>query len=181
MSRRRGPETGAAAVEMAMVLLLLVAIIIGIAELGIAFRDWLSVSTATRSGVRVATAIGNDVEADCRILEATAGALVSVPIENIEELWIFQADTDGNPIAQQVYRPATDDDTAILECSNWVRLENGWPPSERKVGTDDLDIAGVRVDFTHEWITGFPPFIGTADFQDDAIMRMEPQFFGETP
>ena len=170
--------------EMALVLLLLVGIVIGISELGIAFRDWLSVSTATRSGARVASAVGDDVNADCLILEATAGALVSVPIDDIESLWIFQADTNGDPTGQQqVFRPgnvATPDE--ILVCGNWLKNtgQSNWEHDERKVVADDLDIVGVRVNFTHHWVTNFPPFVGTADFQDDAIMRMEPQFFSDS-
>ena len=151
---------------MAFVLPLLVLILIGMAEFGIAFRDWLSITTATREGIRVGSA---------------AGALVSVPIDDIQQLWVFKADANGNPTAlRNRYRPANPaDPPAILECSGgWVNLELSWPSVGRNVTTNNLDIMGVRVIFDHNWITNFPPFGGSTTWTDDAIMRLEPQVFG---
>ncbi len=174
-------EDGAAIVEMAFVLPLLVLLLIGMAEFGIAFRDWLSISTATRAGVRVGAAAGNDVDADCFILEAAAGTLVSVPIDDIQEVWVFLSDSNGNPTGtRNMYRPGS---TAVpgdlLVCSaGWVQLPaSNWPSTGRNVSTNNLDIMGVRIIFNHNWITNFPPFGGTSTWTDDAIMRLEPQTF----
>ena len=173
-------DRGASLLEMALVLPLLVSLLIGMAEFGIGFRDWLSITTATREGVRVGAAAGNDIDADCFILEASAGALVSVPLEDVQELWIFKADNNGNPTgSKQRYRPSNPSDpVSILECNGgWVRTENNWPSTTRNVTTGNLDIMGIRVIFNHTWITNFGPFNGTATWTDDAIMRLEPQTF----
>ena len=53
-----GPDNGAAIVEMAIVFPLLVLMIIGIIEIGVAFRDYLTVSAASREGARVAALAG---------------------------------------------------------------------------------------------------------------------------
>ena len=185
-SRRGGDlqrdERGAALVEMAMVLLLLTSIFIGIAELGVLFRDWLSVSTATRAGVRVGSAAGTDPMADCWILEATAGTLISIPLDSVQEVWVFRADSNGDPTADKnVFRPGNNviDPGDILACGAWTKsYVSSWDPGARNVGSSNLDIIGIRISFDHNWLTGFGPFNGTISFDDDAVMRMEPQFFG---
>ncbi|MFQ5968224.1 MAG: TadE/TadG family type IV pilus assembly protein [Acidimicrobiia bacterium] len=174
-------ERGAALIEMALALPLLVLVLVGMAEFGVAFRDWLSITTATREGIRVGSAAGNDINADCLILEAAGGALVSVPVGNIQELWIFKADSNGNPTGQRnIYRPANPSDPpALLQCNGgWYSVSNNWPSVNRNVQTGNLDIMGVRVTFRHNWITQFGQWVGSEVWTDDAIMRLEPQVFG---
>jgi Flp pilus assembly protein TadG len=49
---RKSPEDGAAAVEMALILPLLFFLVFGIVEFGFAFNRWISVTHASREGVR---------------------------------------------------------------------------------------------------------------------------------
>lgn len=39
------------------------------------------------------------------------------------------------------------------------------------------DIIGVRVQMTHNWITGFPPFRGSVQIDERTITRLEPKAF----
>ena len=87
-------ERGAAAVETALVALLLIFLTVGAAEYGLAMRDHLSVTGATREGARVGAAAGDEPGADCRILEATAGGLQSLEADEVLEVRIFEA----NPV-----------------------------------------------------------------------------------
>src|SRR5690554_128413 len=108
-------ERGVAAVEMALTLGLLLMIALGSFEYGMAFRDWLAVNQSTREGVRLAANAGNHPNADCLILEATAGALQSLDNSTPAEVWIYESDTAGAVGARrQRYRPATSSDTANL-------------------------------------------------------------------
>ena len=89
----RSEERGAAVVESAFIIsLVLVPLLIGTVEFGFAFRDWLSVSAATREGARVGSAATTRPNADCLILEATAGALTAVDDDQVQQVWIFQTD-----------------------------------------------------------------------------------------
>ncbi len=172
----RSGERGTAAVESAfMVSLVLVPLLIGAVEFGFAFRDWLSVSAATREGARVGSSATTLPNADCLILEATAGALIAVADDQVQQVWIFQTDSSGSVGAKQNYRPALPtDNPATLICGTWVQLENAWAPAGRdNIGTD-VDFLGVRVVFDHDWVTNFPGFAGTTTWQDDTIMRLEP-------
>lgn len=156
-----------------MVSLLLVTILLGIMEMGLAFKDWLSISSAARAGARVGSAIGQDPNADCAILEAIGADLDLVGTSAVEEVWIFDANqSTGDPTGpKQVYRPAGGSDP--ISCAGWFLAEGGWGPSERVVSSDDLSLLGIRIKFQHDWVTGFFPFSG--NWQDDAIMRMEPK------
>ena len=63
--------------------------------------------------------------------------------------------------------------------NDWNIKEN-WPSADRKTtfGTSSqLDIIGVRVAVTHNWITGFPPFRGSFWVDESTITRMEPEAF----
>jgi len=76
---QRGPspqtERGATLVEMAIVLPLLLRLAIGLMEMGIATKEYLTVSTAVRDGVRVAALAGNDPDADCAVLREVGSIL----------------------------------------------------------------------------------------------------------
>lgn len=173
-------ERGAAAVETSLVLGLLLMIALGAFEYGMAFRDWLSVTQATREGVRLAANSGDHVDADCLILEATAGALQALQAGETRQVWIYESDTNGTVgSSRQRYRPANSSDTSnLLNCSTstWVRLQNGWQPSSRDNDGATRDWIGVRVRFRYDWITGFPPWSGDVTWNDDAVMHMEPAF-----
>ncbi len=175
----RHRDEGASMVEFAFVLPVLLLLLIGLAEFGVGFKDMLSVSSATREGARVASAIGNDAAADCVIVEAAAGSLSAVDVDDIQELWIFKAAADGSPTgSRQVYRPAIGtDDPSILVCTDgWVQMESGYMPASRGLTVGNLDLIGIRIIFDHDWITQVPPFSGTETWTDDTIMRMEPRF-----
>ena len=168
-------ERGAAAVEAAfMVTLVLLPLMIGTIEFGYGFRDWLSVSSATREGARVGSAAGTNSNADCLILEATAGALTAVSDDQVQEVWIFESDTSGSVGNKQRYRPALPaDDPASLVCTNWFPIKTNWPPASRVITGVTLDYLGVRVQFGHLWLTNAPGFNGEVTWQDDSIFRME--------
>ncbi len=52
--RRRGQPAGTVSVEMAMVAPILITLLFGIIELGLIFRDTMTLNQAAREGVRVA-------------------------------------------------------------------------------------------------------------------------------
>ena len=175
-------EDGAVLVEFALVIGLLLLIVFGTIEMGLAFRDWLSMTSATREGARVGTAAGTDVDADCFVLDALSGSLQSVPLEDITEVWIFKADGTGAPAGRgtdmQVYEVAGSTPSDLLTCNTgWDRLFNTYPPGGRGVQASNLDLFGVRLVFNHKWVTNIGPFGGTVDWVDDAVMRMEPKQF----
>jgi Flp pilus assembly protein TadG len=73
-------QTGAAAVEFALLLPWLIAIIFGISQFGIAFNSWITLSNAAREGARLASVEGTLSEAGKAIVMAYAspGDIISV-------------------------------------------------------------------------------------------------------
>jgi hypothetical protein len=149
---------------------------IGAFEWGMAFRDWLSVSAATREGARVAASAGQVPDADCAILEATAGSLLSIEEARIQFVDIYNADTAGAPTGQlQRYRPkAPTDPGASLVCTNWFRITNAYPPASRVNIGAERDWIGVRLEFTHSWKTGLFWWSGGVTWSDRTVILMEP-------
>ena len=74
MSRRlRKDESGAAAVEFAIVLPVLLLLVFGIIEFGLLFNRYITVTHAAREGVRVASLAGPTVLATGKTTGETAG------------------------------------------------------------------------------------------------------------
>jgi Flp pilus assembly pilin Flp len=176
MMGRLRDTRGAAAVETAfLVALVLIPLVIGTVEFGFALRDWLSVSSATREGARVGSAAGDHVDADCTILEATAGSLSAVENDQVEQVHIYLSDSNGSMGASQIYRPALPTDApGSLFCGTWFPIQTAWPSSVRDNQGAVRDWLGVRVAFEHDWITNLLWFSGSATWADDAVMRLEP-------
>jgi len=204
--RRSDSERGAVLVEMALVAPLLILLVIGIMEFGLAFRDRLTVSNGTQSAGRVAAALGNSDESDIAVLQAVEQSLGILPGSGgsiIKHVQIWKSDGAGSPVTAcgavgsggsncnwYEYDPS-------LAC-NWNPCpdpNNGSPPvygggfipSGRDVTLDSggLDTVGITVLFAHDWITGIMPLAdvtcasnGSNCWSDTALFRLEPQNFG---
>jgi Flp pilus assembly protein TadG len=182
---------------MALVVPILLMILFGIIELGIAFRDRLTIGNGTQTAARVGTAMGQQSDADLRMLQSLEQTLANLPgsgVGIVVYVDIFKADANGDPVSGSVNRyyyqyqqgatcywnPCPDPDAGY---SGW-----DWPPSSRNIAVGNLDTLGVKVVYGHTWITGgivplpnvqcdngTPP---TNCWADTALMRMEPQQFG---
>jgi hypothetical protein len=162
-----------------MVMPIVLLVVIGILETGVAFRDFLTVSNAAKEGVRVLTSMGDDPLADCVALAKTYSALsIGAPVTQLQSIEVFRANPDGGQVAVDTneYRLQSGGDPD--ECADWIPVRYGWDPLDRRVvvgGPDDLDIAGVRIVFDHSWITGLPPFAGTFTINEATVSRLEPE------
>ena len=186
MKRFSDRDKGANLVEFAIVMPIILLVVIGILEVGVAFRDLLTVSNAAKEGVRVVAAMGDDPMSDCTVLTKTSAALgSSISLGNLVTIEIFKADAAGDPTPGfvNVYTLPVGADPA--DCTEWspnpVNVGSlAWSPLDRKVKTGpgvDLDIAGVRVTYTHNWITGFPPFSGSFVVDEATVSRLEPEAY----
>lgn len=181
--RGRDRERGATLVEFAIVFGLLLMIALGAYEYGMAFRDWLSVTVAAREGGRVAASAASFGQADCVILEATAGALQSLSSGGIEEVEIYKSDINGgypgaNSSVTRRYSPFNPGDPSLVACAstrwNAEHLGSGWDPEDRVNTEGASDWIGVRIDFDHTWQTNFLWWSGDISWSDDAVFRIEP-------
>ena len=168
--------------EMAILFPLLILLILGVFELGGAFKDYLTVSNATKDGTRILSARGNDMMADCWALEAAVDSIDNgARIGDIVNIQIYKADTNGDqdPTNTNTYTYVAGDPT---DCTNWSVSPNpaAYPPSDRNVlvGSQPLDTVGMRIVYDHNWYSGVPPFFnGDITIDEQTITRLEPDGF----
>jgi hypothetical protein len=179
MTKNRG-ERGAAAVEMSLVLGLLLMLGIGAYEWGTAFQNYLGVVSASREAARVGASAGADSNADCRILEAAAGALFSVTQNEVVRVEVAERDPDtgttGSPTSYRPFDPDLDN-TANLRCGQWYLLQDSWPSTSRDDQGAERDWVLVSVVYRHHWATGFLWWNGSVEWTNETAMRIEPETF----
>ena len=146
--RKDGPERGAAIVEMAIVFPLLVLMVIGIIEIGVAFRDYLTVSAASREGARVAALAGTDPQTDCAVLRGIAGLVTPGDLARIDQVEIYKAaeGTGAQGVTNiAVLNPPNDPMVCTQPhgpTDGWTISPVAWPAPTRQttVGTENLDM-----------------------------------------
>jgi len=187
---RRRSERGAAMVEFVVVVPLILMLVFGALEFGLAFKARLSFSHAVAGAARIGSVMGTDPEADIAILQAVQAGLVgAVEPETIDKVVIYKANADGSMSVSQnhyTYAPATAckwDPCPDPAVGPPVYGNPGsWPPDARQTTLLPLpgpDVLGVQVQFTHEWVTNILPFMSSpANWADDARMRLEPDVYG---
>jgi hypothetical protein len=179
--RRRKNEGGATLIEAAIIMPIMILIMMATLEIGLAFKDYLTVSYGTREGARVGALAGNDVNADCAIVHSVLDIIGGASsMDRFQKLQIFAADPDtGNQIIAKT-NTWTFVGNDPYDCANDWTIDENWPSTSRKVlfgPSSELDIIGVRVEYTHNWITGFPPFSGSFTVDEQTITRLEPEAF----
>src|SRR3990172_12720387 len=97
----RDRDRGATIVEFAIVMPLLLLLMIGIMEVGVAFYDYLTIERATLEGVRTASFTGDAIDADCQTITNIVSDLPGGFLERITQIEIFHADANGNQILGQ--------------------------------------------------------------------------------
>ncbi|NOY56665.1 MAG: pilus assembly protein [Actinobacteria bacterium] len=169
-------DHGATLIEFAIVSVLLITVLYGIMEFGLAFKDWLSISHASREGARIGAVAGNDSAADIAILRSVERALTASMMGDIVDVTIDDPDHmsetttyrwDGTTPCR--WTPCPDPDDLSYVPPNWL-------PSGRKIDTPTERIE-VTVRFQHHWLTTMYND-GISNWTKAVIMRIEPQVFG---
>src|SRR5690554_8208383 len=88
---RRRRERGATLVEAALAFPILILVIISILELGMAFKDYLTVSYLSREAARIGALAGNDEFADCPILLGIEDLATRGDLAPLESVSIYRA------------------------------------------------------------------------------------------
>lgn len=173
-------ERGATLVEFSLVLPILFLVLVGIFEIGMAFKSYLTVAYLAREGARLAAFTGTDPNADCTTITSLALQMGSQDLARLDRIEIFKADSSGNPTpgAINTFRFTGADHQ---NCAHWTKT-TPWLSTSRQTdvsptGTPPLDVIGVRIVIVHPWITQFPPFYGNLNVDENTIVRMEPEAF----
>ncbi|MEO8694136.1 MAG: TadE/TadG family type IV pilus assembly protein [Acidimicrobiales bacterium] len=181
--------------EAALVSPLFFALLFGVIEMGILFRDHLTITNATRDGARTAAASGNDIDADWRILQTINQSAAAADRADIQRIVIFKAtSTSDRPSATckagtsvdgvcNVYtvadlaRPVTDFTCAASSPDKrfcpYGPISPAGPPYYRDTRMSALGYVGVYVEMRHRYVTGF--FGASVMIRDTSVVRIEPR------
>ncbi len=182
-------ERGATLVEAAISYGLLFLALFAVVEFGLAFKDWLSVSHASREGARAGATFGQDLEADILVLRNVQATMGPIGFEPGDQVRIYR---DNNPNLNETttysYAPGTGCASIVIPalpgCCDWTPCPEvgrttyvvpGWDPLDRDITAPDTDRIGVQVFYTHDWLTGL--FSPAVDFTTSTVFQVEPQLF----
>lgn len=169
-------DHGATLVESAVVFALIaLPILIGILEFGLVFKDWITISHASRESASALAAAADDPVADISALRAIEQSFAGANLNAIGEVRIFNP--DGGPVNTYSYTPASA--CTWSPCPDpdlpGLYIQPPWAPVDRDVEVGNLDRATVEIDLTHNWVTGF--FGSTIDLSRSVTNQLEPQMF----
>jgi len=179
-------ENGAALTEMALLLPILILLVIGVFELGGAFKDYLMVSNAVRDGTRILSATGTQPTSDCvAVVRAVESMSAATNLDDLALIEIFEADDDGDPIDSTIneYRYSSGDPAICTStapnCGSYDCSIQQLPTTRSAFVGSGVSPAliGMRITYNHHWYTGFPPFSGTLIIEEKTISRLEPEGF----
>ncbi len=165
-------------VEVGIVLPILLMLAIGLSEIGFLVIDYITVTNAARSGARTGAALNTDVGADDAILDVVEEDLCNLEFGSAVVVRIYRANADGSMSASQNNYTSS----GALGCGSNSHsfacdaLEGGcnWPATSRNNDPpNNFDRLGVRIEFTHNWVTNFLPLPNT-NFLETAVMQLEP-------
>jgi Flp pilus assembly protein TadG len=195
-ARRADGERGAALVELAICATLLITIAFGIVEFGNAWNQKLEIETATRSGARVGSSLGNDRMADYGILQATASVLNDFGLTNVDYVVVYKVVTsNGARTGSCAQSPPVSSSAAANPCNVYTGAQLAsltqssftgtnsctgtspdrfWCPTTRaNIQSLGADYLGVYVKARYNTVTGvFRSPFSLASF---AVMRLEPR------
>ena len=179
--RRARGDDGAAMVEAAIVMPLLMLLVFGIIEWGLAFLSATSTNSASRSGARTASALTlNTTYADQARLAVEQNLKGALPFATPQELWIYRVpasaiDDSGFPEGQTSFVCGTNCIKYTWNGSNFANATGTWPAASMQVCglPSAFDSVGVYLKVQHNFVTNF--FGASKQIAEHTVMRLEPQ------
>ncbi len=177
------------------------ALIFGIMELGLLFRNSLTTNNSAQQGARAASVSGNSPDADYLIIRSVEHGLEAMDLQDLDFIVVFKASGPGDAVpaacltASQTYDPlnaaspacnrytaadffkeiedpVTGADTGNFRCS-MTAVDRFWCPSDRESSLSaGTDYVGIYVQTNHDFVTGF--FSDGRDLSETRIIRLEP-------
>jgi Flp pilus assembly protein TadG len=167
-------DSGAVAVETAVVSMLLIILLFGIVESSFLFKDWLSVSAAARAGARMGASqprVANFAQASA---DQVTNSLSDLNPANLQAVWVYKTTALTGP------PPATCNSSSSCVPFTWngSQLTTGsagnWLNTSQNACAGDpaRDSLGVYVKYTHTSPLGF--FFNGSTISQSTVMWVEP-------
>jgi len=191
--RRASGERGAALVEAALIMPLLILVVFGVLEAGYAFFGRLTINNMSVVGARQASGQANEVLADYRIVQSVGDASSSMSPSTINLIVVFKASGPGDSVPTACKANSlsgtcnryTGASLSLAEdqfgCTGppgpTVKLDSYWCPTSRKTALTGAngppDYIGVYIEGVHTNLVGF--WGQSFTFSSTNVMRIEPR------
>lgn len=177
------------------------ALIFGILEVGLLFRNSLTTNNAAVQGARAASVHGSAAEADYLVIRSVEHGLEAMELQDLEVLVVFRADGPDSVVppacltSSQTFNPSSPSDPACnrYEAADFFKeitdpvtgvatgnfgcagssVDRYWCPSDRETSlSTGTDYVGIYVETNHHFITGF--FQDGRTLTETKIIRLEP-------
>jgi Flp pilus assembly protein TadG len=168
-------DSGAVAVETALVSILLLTFIFGIVETSFLFKDWLVVSAAARAGARMGSSEPRVPNFAQDSADQVTNSIAGLDPTNILAVWVYRTTgTTGTPPASCTSSvwptycvPFTWDGTKLA-----TTFSGNWPSTKQNAcGDTSRDALGVFVKYKH---SGMGFFFKNAIVSESTVMWLEP-------
>lgn len=176
-ARRHRGAHGAAMVEAAIVLPLLLVLTAGIVEYGLAFHQSAALAAASRAAARTASAMPKNDQLAANAADSASSQLQGTGEGTPDEVWIFRVD----PLTNQPYGtfPNCQDCAGFKWDPAQRRFDTSqpiasdpWDPGEQDACAGQSDEVGVTVKLTHKYLFGV--FGSSKQLSHTTVMRLEP-------
>lgn len=174
-------ERGSVAVEAALIFPVLIILAMGIAEFTLLLRDYVATSSLVRAGARTASALPRDAQFLTATTLAVAQSGSSLPKGSLQELWVYDANSDGFP-GNSGNRDFEEKDCSTgcvrykwnSAAQTFSLVGGSWPSTKVNacLGDPQASSVGVYVKAQHSWLTKI--FFDTTTIQDRSVMNFEP-------
>jgi hypothetical protein len=168
-------------VEAAIVMPLLMLLVFGIIEWGLAFLSATSTNSAARSGARTASALTQNTSyAQQAVLAVEQNLKGALPFATPEELWIYRVpasstDDSGFPEGQTSFVCGTNCIKYTWNGTSFSLSSGSWPAASQVAcgAATGFDAVGVYLKVRHNFVTNF--FGSSKQIAEHTVMRLEPQ------
>jgi hypothetical protein len=175
-----------------MIVPVLLLLVFGMLDFGLAFSDKLTLGNATREGTRIGSVLvtgsttpctGDPSAVDVAIIASIQNILHSsgsnVDMGRIDSIQIFRAGTAGEAVGGDInvwrYTPGAGPDADPgpgTESLDFSPASIAWPACERDNDIDAPDSLGVRIDYQYRFQTPLGAVIAMLGGQQEATMAI---------
>lgn len=185
---RNRDERGAVIVELAVALPILLLLMAGIFDLGMAFYSGRNATEGARSAARAGAAAGDDRLADFAILRSLAATYANSN-DTVDNIVVYKTPAGGSGALPAGCEPTgsglagtcnvySGSVLASLDANQFVdnncagEADSNWCPTTRLANFEAGEYLGVRVFVTHEALMGF--VIDDRSFVETSVFQIEP-------
>ena len=175
--RRARRESGAVAIEAALLTPLLLLLFFGIIEFGMLYKDYLAVTSSVRAGARMASAEPRVTSYATDAADQVAKEAAALDMNRVNELWVYKATASGYPVGSN--------GTSFNACTSCVKFtwnnttkkfvqqSSSWASTQQNACSGDAahDSVGVYMKYTYQGVTGL--IFNEMPLEEHTVMSLE--------